>query len=447
MREEEHKPFWVYIQVYWYETGDSNVGSVRRLVISFLSREPMAGMMLRRASAAKRRIRDAEKNPLISGCLSSSDLWKLPLNDKPFWFVQQISTAIPKIRIKKYRPLDAVADKEKELRPLLTIRDAILKFKKDAIPLRFLTIRRRQLGFKMTDIKFEMFMKMYPNFFEFFIHPEEKLPWCKLTPKVMELLEEEKQIHRQQEPLVVEKLKKLLMLAQDQRIRASKLALASRFFGFPDDLLTSLIPKYPEYFHLVQAGKPFLTLELVAWDESLAITEFEKNAKGKAKEMGLGDLETRGQPLAFKFQYSPGMALRKKVIEHLDNWQKLPYICPYQEIDSSETKSYMVDKRMVALLHEILSLTIDKKIWTEILRHFCQDFHLPENLAKVFNRFPGVFYMSRKGAVHTVYLREAYDKWQLIEEHPLVSLKAKYHKMVKDGPRVVAAKMKARRIR
>lgn len=360
-----------------------------------------------------------------------------------FWFVQQLSsTTIPKITLKKDRPLDTAAGKEKELTPVTTIRDLILKFKRKAIPFRIVTGKRRDLGLKMSDAKVEYLMKRYPNIFEFFTHPEEKQLWCRLTPQLMELVEEEQRIYAEEEPLVVEKIRRLLMLANDRRIRTEKLALSSRFFGFPDTFLVSLIPKYPQYFRLLENGK---ILELVEWDESLAITEFEKKAKAEAKEMGRGDIETRGRPLAFKLKYSPGMQLRKKVIQHLDRWQKLPYVCPYQRTNWVEEGTPLADKRMVALLHEILSLTIEKKILIEVFGHLREEFNLPHKIARVFNRFPGVFYISLKGAVHTIFLREAYHKWQLTEQHPLTRLKAKYQKMVRDGPRLRSIQYRASR--
>lgn len=47
--------------------------------------------------------------------------------------------------------------------------------------------------------------------------------------------------------------------------------------------MTRVVPKYLQYFNLVQHGKPYQTLELVAWDDSLAATEFEKKAKANLK--------------------------------------------------------------------------------------------------------------------------------------------------------------------
>lgn len=369
----------------------------------------------------------------------------LPESRLPFWSSNkvhfgtriQINTTIPRIRIKKDRPLDHVAEQEKTIAPLLRIKDTFLLFKKEAIPLRYLTIRRRNLGLRTTEERFEEFMRSYPTVFEIYTHPDERLPWLKLTPQVVELVEQERLIQVEQEPLIVERLRRLLMLAQDVQIRANRVMMLAPFLAFPDDLLTRVVPKYPQYFNLVQHGKPYQTLELVQWDERLAITEFEKKAKAKAQEMSLKDIETQGCPLTYKFQYSAGVVPKKEAIAYLSEWQKLPYVSPYEGADRIEPGTPLGDRRMVAFLHEVLSLTIEKKVTIEVLNHFQKEFKLPGNLYKAVNRYPGIFYISVKGAVHTLYLREAYEKQQLIEEHhPLLSLKEKFSKMVRNGPRL-----------
>lgn len=368
--------------------------------------------------------------------------WKPPLQRQS---IREFNFSTPrlKIKIKKDRPLDKVADKAKELKPIIIIRDLVLRFPRKAIPFRIVTMKRRELGLKMSDDKVEDLMKRYPNAFEFFIHPDDKQQWFRLAPQLIELLKEEKRIYAQQEPFVVEKLRKLLMLAKDRRIPVDKLLAAARFFGFPDDFLVSVIPKYPQYFRLVHPRMSYRVLELVAWDESLAITEFEKKAKAAARENGLGDIETRGRPLAFKLQYSAGMQLRKKIIQKIDKWQRLPYVCPYQEVDWVDQGTPLAERKMAALLHEVLSLTLEKKILIEVIGDFQEEFNLPPRVAKAFNRFPGIFYISLKGNVHTIFLREGYHKRHLLEEHPLISLKWKYYKMLQDGPRLRSMGFKA----
>ncbi|KAH7440554.1 hypothetical protein KP509_04G112500 [Ceratopteris richardii] len=365
---------------------------------------------------------------------------------KQFFREFNFSTPRFKIKIKKDRPLDGVAEKVKELHPVMVLRDLILRFPKKAIPFRIISLKRRELGLKMSDSKVEALMKRYPNAFEFFIHPDDKEQWCKLTPHLLDLVKEEKHIYAQQEPFIVEKLRKLLMLAKGHCIAMEKLLSAAKFFGFPNDFPVTVIAKYPQYFCILNRNKRHQVLKLMEWDESLAITEFEKKAKTNAKEKGLGEIETRGKPLAFKMKYSAGMQIKKKVLEKVEKWQKLPYVCPYQQVDWVDDGSVLAERKVAALLHEVLSLTIEKKILIEVIGAFREEFDLPQRVARAFNRFPGIFYISLKGNVHTVFLREAYNKRHLLEEHPLITLKWKYHKMIQDGPRLRSMGFKATNI-
>lgn len=414
---------------------------VQSSVTQFQQRMSLARRLLLRASVASLQCLDRGSSSLLPS-RGPSLAWLPPLQ---WQSLREFNFSTPrfKVKIKKDRPLDGVADKAKELKPIIIIRDLILRFPRKAIPFRIITMKRRALGLKMSNDKVEDLMKRYPNAFEFFIHPDDKQPWCKLAPHLMDLLKEEKRIYIQQEPFVVEKLRKLLMLAKNCQIPIVKLIAAARFFGFPDDFASSVVPKYPQYFRVLKPKKGYQALELVEWDESLAISEFEKKAKTSARESGLGEIETRGKPLPFQLKYSAGMQIRKKVIQKIDRWQKLPYICPYQEVDWVDEGSVLAERKMAALLHEVLSLTLEKKILIEVIGIFNQEFNLPQRVAKAFNRFPGIFYISLKGNVHTVFLREGYHKRHLLEEHPLISLKWKYYKMMQDGPRLRSMGFKA----
>ncbi|KAI5066588.1 hypothetical protein GOP47_0019212, partial [Adiantum capillus-veneris] len=350
-----------------------------------------------------------------------------------------LNAPIPKIRVKKDRSFEHVAELEKDIAPLLRIKDTFLQFKKETIPLQYLTLRRRFLGVRTTEEKFEELMKDYPTIFQIYMHPDEHRLWLKLTPEAKELVEQERLIHERQEPLIVGKLRRLLMLTHGQSMRANRVLMLAPFLGFPDDLLTRVVPKYPEYFNLAQNGKPYQILELMVWDEGLAMTEFEKRAKLSAQKSGMGNVESLGYPPSYHLKYTAGVVPRRKAIAYLQEWQKLPFVSPYENADNIEIGTPLGDRRMVAFLHELLSLTIQKKITIEVLNHFHSEFKLPGNIYKAVNRYPGIFYISVKGAVHTLYLREAYDSKQLIgAAHPLLILKKRFAKMVHNGPRLRA---------
>ncbi|MCO5602822.1 hypothetical protein L7F22_056961 [Adiantum nelumboides] len=110
------------------------------------------------------------------------------------------------------------------------------------------------------------------------------------------------------------------MLAKNLKIPIKKLLVATSYFGFPGDFSVSFIPKYPQYFRVLDPQRSYQPLELVEWDESLAITKLEKKAKLMALEKSLGEIETKGKPHSFKLKYSAVMQIKNKVL----------HICPYK---------------------------------------------------------------------------------------------------------------------
>lgn len=351
------------------------------------------------------------------------------------WLVQMRFMSIPRIRAKPDRALDEVPERDKVLRPFFRIMDMIMREDAHAIKVRHLEKKRWDLAIKNKKLNVRAFMKRYPNIFVVYTNPKDTQPWCRLTQEAMDLVEEEWQICRDTELRVLQTLRRMLMMAAGHRIRADKLESVRRILGFPNDFLDRLVPEYPQFFKPVCEG-PHVFIELVEWDEGLAVSEFEKRAKQNAIKKGLGDIEVRGKPFPFKISLSPGMALRKKNLEVLSNWQQLPYISPYEDWSMVQKGTPLSEKRLVALLHEFLCLTIEKKARMKVIQPFREEFGLPQKVVHLFERFPGIFYTSHRGGVKTIILREGYNQSNLIEDHPLVHMKEKFVEMVYAGPRL-----------
>ena len=83
------------------------------------------------------------------------------------------------------------------------------------------------------------------------------------------------------------------------------------------------------------------------------------------------------------------------------------------------------EKRAVAVIHELLSLTVDKMVGVDQLAHFRRDFAIEVNVRELLLRHPGVFYISTKGTTQTVFLREAYSKGCLVEPNPIYNARWK----------------------
>ncbi|GJX44998.1 protein WHAT'S THIS FACTOR 1 [Tanacetum coccineum] len=103
---------------------------------------------------------------------------------------------------------------------------------------------------------------------------------------MMFLVQEEENVRDMQEPVVVERLAKLLMMAANHRLNVSKLNEVGRSVGLPDGYLIRIIPKYHDMFRVINYSgrKSSMEIELITWDQDLAVSAIEKIAQ---KEFGL----------------------------------------------------------------------------------------------------------------------------------------------------------------
>ncbi|KAL3845052.1 hypothetical protein ACJIZ3_002455 [Penstemon smallii] len=126
----------------------------------------------------------------------------------------------------------------------------------------------------------------------------------------------------------------------------------------------------------------------------------------------------------FKHGFPPGMRLTKNYKAKVKEWQSLAYLGPYEE------------KRAVGIVHEFLSLTVEKMVEVEKISHFRKWFGIDLNVRDLFLDHPGIFYLSTKGKRHTVFLREAYERGCLIEPNPIYEARRKLLDLVLMGRRV-----------
>ncbi|EOY04955.1 Ubiquitin carboxyl-terminal hydrolase family protein [Theobroma cacao] len=120
-------------------------------------------------------------------------------------------------------------------------------------------------------------------------------------------------------------------------------------------------------------------------------------------------------------------------MEWLKEWQKLPYGSPHADASHLDPRTDVSEKRMVGVFHELLHLTIQKKTERRNVSNLRKPLSLPQKFTKVFERHPGIFYMSRMCDTQTVVLREAYDCQRLIQRHPLVGIRERFASMMRKG--------------
>lgn len=267
------------------------------------------------------------------------------------------------------------------------------------------------------------FIHKYPHVFQVFTHPLKRNLCCKLTPRMKYLLDLEDSVIKMCELDAVSRIKKLLLISQNESLHIHALRLIRRELGLPKDFRESILRKYSSDFRLVDLE----TVELVNRDENLGDAAVEKWRENEYKEKWLSEFEVK---FAFPINFPTGFEIGKGFREKLKNWQQLPYIKPYER----KLKSVRVrtcggverfEKRAVGIIHELLSLTVEKMVEVERLVHFRKDFSMEVNVLELLLKHPGIFYISTKGSTQTVFLREAYSKGCLIEPNPIYDVRRK----------------------
>lgn len=212
------------------------------------------------------------------------------------------------------------------------------------------------------------------------------------------------------------RLLKLLMIAKVNKVPIFLLERLKWELGLPHDYETSVIPEFPDYFRVIDGGRlgeNWKMLELVCWSDEFSVSEMEKK----------GDKDGK---IHFPLQHSKDFEMDKKYKRWVDEWQKLPYVSPYENAIHLAAKTDESDKWAVAVLHEVLNLFVGNKADRENLLSLGEFFGLRSRFKRAFLQHPGIFYVSSKIGMHTVILREAYKRGILIERHPLVDMRFKY---------------------
>lgn len=282
------------------------------------------------------------------------------------------------------------------------------------------TVRSLQKKLKSFDLQGRAinWLRKYPCCFDVLYTPDgggEEEIFFTFSKRMDFLVEEEEAAKVASEPAMAQRLAKLLMLSRDRRLNVVKLNELKRGFGFPDDYLLRLVPKLPETFRVINrtGRRNSMEIELLRWDPDLATSAVEAAA-----------IERGTEPRFVCSLPDTWIKTRKKFDEFNE---ATPYFSPYSA-DNQET-----EKRAVGVIHEILSLSLWKKVSIFKLEHFKKEFGLPDRLNLLLLRHPCIFYVSNRYNIYTVVLREAYKGTELIEKDPLVVVKQKLGELMQEG--------------
>lgn len=345
-------------------------------------------------------------------------------------YQQKFSLVNVKLKWVKDRALDAVVAGERNLRATCTLVSIISSDPHGGFPIYRLSRHRGQLGLPH-DIKLATFIRRFPNIFDEFHVLDSggtRVPWFRLTPEALNLHQEALNALQQNEMDLLNRLRKLLMLTSDRILPLQTIDQLKWDLGLPYDYCHSLVPRYPELFSMVCLPDDRVGLKLISWDDHLAVSQLQKNAPFNQKEE-----DVRKGCLVFPIGFTRGFGLKRKCMKWLEEWQRLPYTSPYSDASHLDPRTDASEKRIVGVFHELLHLTLQKKTERKNVSNLRKPLSCPQKFTKVFERHPGIFYISKKCDTQTVVLREAYDRQQLLQKHPVVEIRERFTNMMEKG--------------
>ncbi|KAF5730819.1 Ubiquitin carboxyl-terminal hydrolase family protein isoform 1 [Tripterygium wilfordii] len=325
--------------------------------------------------------------------------------------------------------LDRVMDLQKKPLLILQLKSIILSQKHQSLLLRDL---EKEVGF-VQKWNYMATIEKYPSIFFCGGGSNKAPPFVTLTEKARKIANEENEARELMEPILVKNLRKLLMMSVDCRVPLEKIEFVKYELGLPQDFKNSLIPRFPEFFSVKDVnGKAHLVLE--NWESSLAVTAREErlsqdgvldSVRSRMKVWIMKDGNYLGQ-FAFKMCFPPSFRPNRSYLEELQRWQKMEFPSPYLNARRFEFADPKARKRVVAVLHELLSLTMEKRMTSAQLDAFCSEYMLPTRLLLCLIKHHGIFYITNKGVRSTVFLKEAYDGSKLIDKCPLLVFNDKF---------------------
>ncbi|KDP20312.1 hypothetical protein JCGZ_06938 [Jatropha curcas] len=286
------------------------------------------------------------------------------------------------------------------------------------------------------------FIRRYPHIFHIFYNPRLSQPFCKLTDTALQISCHEAKAINASLPIVIDRLVRLLSISTSKSLPLRAIFKVWRELGLPDDFENSVISRNPHLFKLCDGNEPnthvLKLVDEIPKNHFTAAVENWRVTECCKEDCSIDRTEIQ---FSFKHQYPPGMRLSKDFRAKVKEWQRLSYIGPYEELGEKRSKAGLLglEKQAVAIVHEFLSLTVEKMVEVEKISHFRKCFGIDLNIRDLFLDHPGIFYLSTKGKKHTVFLREAYLKDRIIDPDPVYDVRRKLLNLVILGRRGLLA--------
>ncbi|KAG0480597.1 hypothetical protein HPP92_011455 [Vanilla planifolia] len=302
---------------------------------------------------------------------------------RPRFGLQKI-THLPNLRLKaavKWRkelPFDNVIQRDKKLKLVLKIRKILVNQPDRIMSLRQLGKFRKDLGLTRRR-RFIALLKRFPAVFEIVEEGVYSLRF-RMTPEAERIYLEELRVRNEMEETSVTKLRKLLMMSLNKRILLAKVAHLKTDFGLPTEFKDTICQRYPQYFKLVSTDRG-PALELTHWDPDLAVSAAEiAEEENRIRERDERNLIIDRAPKFRRVKLPKGLNLSKGENARISRFRDMPYISPYSDFSHLKSGSPEKEKHASAVVHEILSLTLEKRTLVDHLTHFREEFRFSQQL-------------------------------------------------------------------
>ncbi|CAN1768401.1 Protein WHAT'S THIS FACTOR 9, mitochondrial [Linum perenne] len=361
----------------------------------------------------------APPNPIFSLVRNHPD--KLP-----FWYTQTQSYVQVSMKWKKDPFFDSIEHihKSTELKCIHSLKNFIARNPNSCIPISDVSKKGLQFDLK---IKVARYLRQYPSIFEEFVGPQHNLPWFRLTHKAAEIDREEMSLLEVHQEDLKERLKKFILMSKEKALPLKIIKGLGWYLGWSDDMLQKLDDGS---FRLVELEGGFKGLAVESHGRVLSV--LQKNGMKRGVYSG-----EPMEALEFPLFPSKGLRLKKKIADWLIEFQKLPYVSPYEDYSYLDTDSDIAEKRVVGFLHELLCLFVEHSAERKKLLCLKKYFGLPQKVHKAFERHPHLFYLSYRNKTRTAILKEAYRQELAIEKHPLVSVRQKYIELMMESDSIL----------
>jgi hypothetical protein len=214
------------------------------------------------------------------------------------------------------------------------------------------------------------------------------------------------------------------MMSRFHRISLAKIHHCRNLFGIPDDFRDRVV-KYPNYFRVVvdnnDDGKSVRVLELVKWDPLLAVSAIEREF--------MVNEEAAKRKFNFPVKHGKDLDLEFDDEKKLNLLNALPLVSPYSDGSKLDVWTLEAEKYRVGLIHEFLSLTLEKRASIHHLVEFKEEFSLTKHTYHMLLKQPRAFYLAGTEMNWVVFLKDGYDQnGVLIQKDPQVLFNEKLYK-------------------